>query len=267
MVHYQALMSRAEAWRPAPGRGFAFLVTHGDHLLGLIYLASPVIRMAARDEHLGLADMTARERGFALRNYMDMSVCVGAQPIAWYWNVGKLCALIAPTLGDCIEQRFPDDEFKGIITTSLWGKGTKGTQYTRIYKDLGYTKGFGHEHVSEARYQEMMAEMRAEGVDIPSCSFGSGSNPRMRRIKAYATAFPEKWDAEFGGTPKASMNHGQKRGIYYHPAVDPATRQEVIEHWYERWGLPRYENKKDEESPYTSGTETSSEQLEVAPEN
>jgi hypothetical protein len=150
---------------------------------------------------------------------MDMSVCVGAQPIGWYWNIGKLCALIAPTLGDCIEQRYPDDEFKGVITTSLWGKSS---QYNRIYKYLGKTKGYGHEHISEERYQSMLQEMRQAGVDIPSSSFGAGSNPRMRRIRAYAKAFPKEWEAEFGSTPAARMNHGKRRGIYYHPAVDPA---------------------------------------------
>jgi hypothetical protein len=230
----------------------AFLVTHGEQLLGLIFLAGPVMNLKPRDEHLGLADMTLSERGFALRNYMDMSVCVGARPIGWYWNIGKLCALIAPTLGDCIEQRYPDDEFKGVITTSLWGKSS---QYNRIYKYLGKTKGYGHEHISEERYQSMLQEMRQAGVDIPSSSFGAGSNPRMRRIRAYAKAFPKEWEAEFGSTPAARMNHGKRRGIYYHPAVDPASRQQVIEHWYERWGRPRYERKKDETAPYQSGLE------------
>jgi hypothetical protein len=260
MVYYQALMSKA-VWRPAPGRKLSFLVTHDEHLLGLICLSGPVANIKPRDEYLGLADMTKSERGFALRNYMDMSVCVGAQPISWHWNIGKLLALMAPTFTDFVQERYPKDEFKGIITTSLWGKGTKGsTQYTRIYKYLGLTQGYGHEHISDERYHAMLDEMRRNGVEIPSCSFGAGSNARMRRIRAYKKAFPQKWDAEFGGTPQAQMKHGKQRGIYYHPAVPSSSRQQVIEHWYERWGLPRYESKKHETAPYQSGRETSAPQ-------
>jgi hypothetical protein len=246
MNRYQPLMSKAR-WRAAPGRKLSFLVTHGDQLLGLICLVSPMLNITCLNDYLGLADTTKAERGFAFREHMMMSVCVGAQPISWYWNVGKLCALIAPTLGDCIEQRYSDDEFKGVITTSLNGRGS---QYNRIYEWVGLTEGYGHEHIDDARYQAMLAEMQAEGVDIPSCKFGSGSNARMRRIQAYAKAFPER------AGDVARMKHGIRRGVYYHDAVDPATRQDVIQHWYDRWGRPRYERKKDETAPYQSGLQT-----------
>jgi len=101
MQYMQPKCSKA-VWRPAPGRKLAFLLRHENKVIGLIFLASPIINLSVRDEFLGLSKNPSI-RGKQLREYYDMSVCVGIQPLAWYWNIGKLCALIAPTLGDFIK--------------------------------------------------------------------------------------------------------------------------------------------------------------------
>jgi hypothetical protein len=265
--HYQARMSKA-VWRPAPGRKLGFLVTHDEALLGLIFLASPVIRLTVRDTHLLLTGGCDEEidravdedcnirYGIVTRHYMDMSVCVATQPIGWHWNIGKLLALIAPTLGDYVEKRhsrkgrvpFPQffiddpDEFRGITTTSVWGKSF---QYNRIYKFLGYTKGHGHEHISEEEYKRMVTYLREHSA-LPGTRFGQGANARMRRIAAYR---------KLTGDKTITLFHGKKRGVYYHSAVDPSQRPDVIMKWFNRWGLPRYERTKDETPPYASGLE------------
>ena len=236
--YLQPKMSKA-VWRPAPGRKLAFEIWHEQDLLGVAFLASPVINMGARDQALGLSKDPS-EKGRQLRNYADLSACVATQPFGWYWNGGKLIALIGATLGDYWQERY-GDELKGIVTTSLWGKGS---QYNRVYKFLGYTKGYGHLHVSDERYGEMLQWMRDNGVEIPSSRFGAGSNPRMRRIQAYLRA---------SGDKTITLKHGQQRGIYYHRAVDPATRIDVIRHWHTRWGQPRFERKQNETPPYTDG--------------
>jgi hypothetical protein len=241
MVRYQKKMSRA-VWRPAPGRKIGFTIVQGDALLGVIALTSPVIRMEARDKFLCPDASDAISRGIALRSYMDMSVCVAAQPIGWYWNIGKLLALVAPTLGDFVHARYPDDEFKGVITTSLWGKSV---QYNRVYRMLGFTKGFGHEHVSDEDYDYMCSVLRASGL-LSGCRFEDGSNTRLRRIAAYR---------KLTGDKSITLHHGQQRGIYYHAAVPPEQRTSVIQQWYERWGLPRYERQQKLDAPYQSGLE------------
>lgn len=234
----QPKMSKA-IWRPAPGRKLGFLIKHNDDLLGIAFLASPVIRMSVRDEYLNLPSDSS-ERGKELRHYADLSVCVSTQPFGWNWNGGKLVALVATTLGDYWADRY-DDELKGIITTSLWGKGS---QYNRIYKFLGYTKGFGHEHISDDRYKEMMQWLKDNDHEIPSSKFGAGSNARMRRISAYKKA---------SGDKTTTLKHGKQRGVYYHSAQDYKNRQAVIDFWYSRWGLPRWERTKNEIPPYTDG--------------
>lgn len=238
MVEYQKKMSKA-TWRPSPGRKLAFLVFHDYDLLGLIFLASPVINMGERDKALNLSK-DSKIKGKELRHIADISVCVASQPFGWRWNGGKLIAMLATTLGDFWKQRY-NDELKYLVTTSLWGKGT---QYNRIYKFIGYTKGYGHEHISDEEYQGMLKWMRDNDVEIPSCSWEDGSNPRMRRISAYRKA---------SGNKKVALKHDKIRGIYIHEAVPSEKRQEVINEWYKRWGYPRYERKRNETPPYTDG--------------
>ena len=241
LAFYQKQMSKA-VWRPAPGRKLGFLVKHDQTLIGLIFLASPVINLTERDKRLNLPS-DPKLKGKALRHVMDVSVCVSAQPIGWHYNLGKLCAMIAPTLGDFFKARYNED-LQHLVTTSLWGRGT---QYNRVYEFLGYTKGHGHEHISDQRYWQMMDWLKSNGHEVPSCKFGAGSNPRMRRISAYRKA---------SGDKSVNLVHGNKRGIYYHEAIDPAKRSEVIRHWFERWGRRRYENTKDKQPPYNSGLES-----------
>lgn len=147
----QRQMSHAP-WNQA-FRNLSFVVIHDDHLLGLICLAAPVPRLKVRDDFLfpGLSPPHTTR----LRSYMDMSVCVGAQPCAWHWNLGKLCAMLAPTLGDYVMDRY-GDELRGITTTS-WHGTSGGTQYTRVYKLLGKTKGYGQAHIPK----ETMVQLRA----------------------------------------------------------------------------------------------------------
>ncbi len=244
VVALQKGMSRA-VWRPY-GRRLAFKIKHEKSLLGIVLLTNPVITLGVRDRAMDFPT-DARQRGTVLRRYADMSICVAAQPIGWYWNLGKLAAVMATTLGDEWEQAY-GDPLLGIFTTSLWGAkwSGKGTQYSRIYKYLGLTKGFGHEHVPEDEYQHMLRWMRSHHVEIPGSSFADPSNPRMRRILAYRKA---------SGDETATVFHGHQRGVYSCSARPTSERPQVIKEWYGRWGLPRYLRLRDQAPPYQSGLE------------
>lgn len=227
--------------RPAPGRTFGFAVWHDTSLLGVMGFSSPVINLGVRDEYLEFSKNPS-QKGYTLKKYMDMSTCVGLQPISWHWNIGKLIAMLATSSQVSMYYKHQyGDELRGITTTSLNGRGS---QYNRVYKFLGYTKGYGHEHISEEKYQEMLQWMKDNDIEIPSCAFGAGSNPRMRRIAAYNKA----------KGIKASMKHGKKRGVYFSPCSNKSV-DELAENWYNRWGKPRYERTKDKTAPYSSGLE------------
>lgn len=241
LVDLQRAMSRVN-WRPSPGRNLAFTVTHGDHLLGIGFLSSPVFALSARDEYLDLP-RDPKQRGAALRHYADLSVCVGAQPFAWHWNAGKLIASLSTTLGDWWLAAY-GDELLGLTTTSVWGKGS---QYNRLWKFLGYTQGYGNCHIPDHVYRRMVDWMDSNGVERLS---RTQSSVRMRNAVRFRRAV--------NGQTSLADYHGQKRAIYYAPAVPSEQRLEVVEHWFKRWGHPRFLRTKDQQPPYRSGIEVHS---------
>lgn len=236
MVDMQRRASKA-VWRPAPGRKNSYAVFHDGRVIGLMFLASPVINLGVRDDFLNLP---SEGKGYALRRIVDMSVCVGLQPLAWHWNVGKLVALLAGSneIAEEHEKKY-GDPLEWVTTTSLYGKGS---QYNRVYKFLGYTKGFGHVHVTDEQYGQMLHEMKLARTPIPSSRFGDGSNPRMRRIAAYMRSKGERVD----------LKHGQIRGVYITAAAQGSVA-EIAHKWHARWGLSRYERTKDRTPPYQNG--------------
>jgi hypothetical protein len=238
MIRLQKQMHKA-VWRPAPGRKLAFIVTYEDKILGLIFFASPVINMLARDNVLNLSKDSS-EKGKQLRNIADMSICAASQPFGWKWNGGKLIAMIATTLGNFWEERYKE-ELKHIVTTSL---DRRGSQYNRVYKFIGYTKGYGHEHISNEEYKNMIKWMQENNVEVPSAKFGAGSNLRMRRIAAYKKA---------SGNKTIGLKHNKIRGIYIHEAINPLKREEIVQNWFNRWGEKRFSQKKNEVPPYYNG--------------
>uniref|UniRef100_A0A6H2A6H4 Uncharacterized protein n=1 Tax=viral metagenome TaxID=1070528 RepID=A0A6H2A6H4_9ZZZZ len=229
-------------WRPAPARKLGFLIRHGNDLLGIIALTSPVITLECRDRHLGLPSNPS-ERGHALINYADMSVCVGAQPISWHWNLGKMLAIVATSLGDFWGHQY-HEPLLGITTTSYHGRPS---QYDRVMRFLGYTKGHGHVQVDDERFEAMVRWCARRGLPSPNWHV---TNARMRFIAAYASASGESVGAV----------HGAKRGVYYAPVADPSTRPGLIAAWYRRWGLPRYERTRNTEAPYQTGVDYDSAQ-------
>lgn len=173
MQKLQPKMSKAP-WAPS-FRKLSFLVAQDEHLLGLIHLSSP---MAMKSIKIRLGGIDSKELA---DHYANASVLVGAQPVSWYWNLGKMLALIAPTLGDVFEGRYEND-LRGIITTSLWGKGS---QYNRIYEYLGVTAKGGHTHtgIDPDKIKRLKERALAEGfvkadvgIGHPYARYGSGEH-------------------------------------------------------------------------------------------
>lgn len=249
IVRYQAVMGKgAGVWRPSPGRQLPFLVQHDATTIGLLLLSSTVLNLGPRDAALALPK-DAKAKGKELRHYMDLAVAIGAQPLAWHWNVGKLIALLAPTLGDYFHAKY-GDVLKGITTTSLWGRSS---QYNRVYEFVGYTAGHGHMHISQEDYDRMRAWLEANAPDRLEKLRASGKKANKFGVTTlYGTV---------SGDKSITTYHGHRRGIYYHPAVDPVTRTSNIAYWFERWGWPRFVSTRDKTPPYDDGTTWAKEKL------
>jgi hypothetical protein len=233
---YQGRMGKGSGvWKPSPGRQLPMVVKIRGQMVGLLLLSSTVLNLKARDAYLDLPKDPS-EKGTALRSYMDLAVAIGAQPIAWHWNIGKLIALLAPTLTDEYFAKF-GDQLLGVTTTSLWGKSS---QYNRVYEHLGYTGGHGYMHIpvaERARMKQWLAD------NHPEVLITMKPGP-MYMVDMYCRK---------SGDLTWTTLHGRKRGIYYHEAVPTASRAAVIDAWWWRWGYPRYLRTKDQQPPYQDG--------------
>jgi hypothetical protein len=142
---------------------------------------------------------------------------------------------VSPKYGEIYKERYRGDELRGIFTFSLYGG--RGSQYNRVYKYLGNTKGFGANEIAEEDYQRALAWMKESGLPM--------RRGRLCIVSRYNNHNRDK---------AIPMKHGQQRGVYYCPC-DGKSVAEIVEQWYQRWGLPRYERKKNERPPYTTGLE------------
>lgn len=244
LAQYQRRMSSAD-WRPGPGRKISWAVYHDTTVVGILQLASGVFTLGARDTHLDLPkDTTAK--GHALRSYPDMSVCIGAQPLAWYWNLGKLIAMVAPTMGDHWEHEY-GDPLLGVVTTAVYGRSS---QYNRVMKHIGYTKGYGSAHISDDTYAKIREWVLANHKDSID---GNVLNSRMRLVQFYNRHADEK----------VQLHHGRARGVYYSTAIPPEKRRDQILAWYERWGHPRWCRTRNDAPPYDTAIQPTKEYREA----
>ena len=237
MRQMQRLCSRA-VWLPHAGRYYSCFATYNGEIIGLIYLATGVFSLKARDDLLKIPK-DPKEKGQALLSYPDLAICVGVQPLAWYWNLGKLCAMIATGLRE-EWQTAAEKELKGIVTTSYWGRSS---QYNRVYQHIGRTKGFGSLHVPDEEIYRMEAFLRNKGVVIKQ-----KTSYRMKVIQEY-------WKRQMAWRPglvSRKVRHGQIRDIYYH-AVDKRPMTEIIRAWFDRWGEPRWQRTRELTAPYQDG--------------
>jgi hypothetical protein len=212
----------------APGRDIKILVLYEGLIIGILGFSSPVMALGPRDTFLKLPTGKYHGRGLALREVIDMSTCVSIQPWGWQHNGGKLLALLATSneVAKYYQEKY-GDMLKWIASTSIYGESI---QYDRIYKFLGFSKGFGHIHIRQGTYEKMLEWMRLNNLKIPGNRFGQGANARMRRIAAFFKYVGKKPD----------LKHNQKRGVYIHAANEKPIK-EIFSWWYERWARRRLE--------------------------
>lgn len=208
-------------YRQPPGRNMKFFINQNDWLLGILELSSPVINLKARDKFLELG---GKNKGKRLRNIANMTTCMATQPFGYFFNGGKLIAL----LGSTVEKEYKEKYGDTLEWVTTMGRNKRPTQYERAMKFLGYTLGKTYSHISDVDYARMMNWMKNNGHQIPSSKFGAGANARMRRIQAYIKA---------SGDNTIKMEEMQ-RPVYI--LKTNGDRKEVIDCWYETFAFKRY---------------------------
>lgn len=247
------------------GRRVRFLVRDQQNgkLIGLMALADPVYNLKAREEWIG---WTPAQKAKNLRNVMDAYV-LGAVPPYGALLGGKLVASLVTSKEvvnafettyagrrTLIQNRNSNAKLALITTTSGLGRSSI---YDRIkldgkllYEPVGFTKGFGHFHVSQHTFAIMRKLLRVTHHPYAKGNrFGDGPSWRIRVMRAAL----EDADLE----SKVLLNHGVKREVFMVPLATNAreflrgetktlrrrlkTAREIGEACKARWIVPRAE--------------------------
>lgn len=244
------------------GRRLRFVIMDKSNwkVMGILGFCSPVFNLTARDDWIGWA---ATDREKRLTSVMDAFILGSLPP---YSNLlcGKLIASLVATKEinekykdkyknkvSVISKKVRDSDLVLITTASALGPSSV---YDRIkigrkvlYNKVGFTKGFGHFHISDSIFKEMvrLLEMINDSYAHGN-QFGNGPNWKMRVIRKCLNLL---------GMDESLLNHGIKREIYCVPLAENFreylkgeidkpeyelyTLDEITEFCRQRWIVPR----------------------------
>ena len=252
------LMWWSMPYQASYGRRMRFILwdKHHDMPFGMFLLQSPLLRMKARDEYLGIpnkgADIWANQSMSAQR--------IGAIPPYNELIGGKMAAL-AMTSNEVrkayskkyknkrtvMENRILESRLLFITTTGAFGKSS---MYDRLkyHREqaailIGQTTGIGTFHIPDHIVRDIYDMLQRNGMDTRT---GYGHGP-SRKIQLLKSAF-------FRLGLHGFYQHGIRREVYLFPlarnlhnVIQRGRRplwhdrpfDEIMRFWHERWCMPR----------------------------
>ena len=251
------------------GRRLRYVIwdAHNEKLLGLIAIGDPVFNLSVRDSLIG---WDADDRCERLVNVMDAYV-LGALPPYNMLLGGKMVACLVRSRQIYNEFRRTYGNTAGIIsgkakkprllavtTSSSMGRSSVYNRLklggVRYFQPIGYTRGWGHFHISDGLFLELRDYLRGIGHRYADQHrFGQGPNWRLRTTRAALKALGFREDL---------LRHGVQREVFFCSLASNATRilgtgkgrpdlssllsaQEVADLALERWILPRAHRRPD----------------------
>ena len=245
------------------GRRLRFVVwdDHNDKILGLVAIGDPVFNLSVRDTLIGWNADDRRER---LVNVMDAYV-LGALPPYNTLLAGKLIACLVRSREIYNEFTRTYGNTSGIIsgkskkarllaatTSSSMGRSSVYNRLkldgVRYFEPIGYTRGWGHFHISDDLFLELRDYLRSVGHRYADQHrFGQGPNWRLRTTRAALKAL---------GFRDELLRHGIQRQVFMCSVASNAaailrtgkgrpdlstllTVQQVADLALDRWVLPR----------------------------
>lgn len=233
------------------GRNIRILVKDkmSKKYLGILSLGSDIATYSARDQHIGWTSVNKFEDK-KLNYVMNINCCVGLQPIAFNYNIGKLLVAI------CYSKEVHDYFFNKyghymacITTFSINGKSIQYDRMKPYLQLVGYTKGWGSVGIPENVYNKC--------IDILKKSCDIKALTRQSRFYKLRKVF------DILGLDHNLLNHGQQRGVYI-GFVGKDTKdflcgvktlfdqthikplEEIVEWWKTRWAIPRFQHLEKE---------------------
>ena len=251
------------------GRRLRYVVwdAHNYKLLGLIAIGDPVFNLSARDTLIG---WDADDRRARLVNVMDAYV-LGALPPYNTLLGGKMVACLircrevynefSRTYGNTpgiISGKAKKARLLAVTTSSSMGRSSVYNRLklggVRYLEPIGYTRGWGHFHISDDLFLELRDYLRSIGHEYADQHrFGQGPNWRLRSTRAALTAL---------GFRDELLRHGVQRQVFISNLASNAARilrtgkgrpdvsslltvQQVGDLALERWILPRAKRRLD----------------------
>ena len=219
--------------------------------IGLLQLTYDVYSMSDRDQYIGWTDenkkATVNDQTM-IKYLVNISTCIGLQPMAYNMNIGKL--LVAIVFSNEVLEYFKKKRgyyYICVVTTSLFGKSI---QYDRLpfIKLVGYTKGYGVKQFPVSIDEKILSFYK---------NFLKKPDHKYSKLHKYQCVFNA---LKF---PRDILNHGQQRGIYIGyispKSVDFLTEKcsefglenirplsERVSWWKDRWARNRYERLHSE---------------------
>ena len=251
------------------GRRLRYVIwdAHNEKLLGLIAIGDPVFNLSVRDSLIGWDAQDRRER---LVNVMDAYV-LGALPPYNTLLGGKMVACLVRSRQIYNDFRRTYGNTEGIIsgkakkprllavtTSSSMGRSSVYNRLklggVRYFQPIGYTRGWGHFHISDDLFVELRDYLRSIGHRYADQHrFGQGPNWRLRTTRAALKALGFRDDL---------LRHGVRREVFFCRMASNATRilhtgkgtpdlssllsvPRVADLALERWILPRARRRPD----------------------
>lgn len=248
------------------GRRTKFIVRdrQNEKLIAIFALGDPVIGLNARDKEIG---WTTEQRHARLYNVYDAFVLGAIEPYRQLL-AGKLVALLAISNES---RRFLTEKYSGtstvirgesknpapalITTSSALGRSSVYNRLTfegrRAFYSVGFTSGFGHFHIPEDMFQQMVLLTQATGKGQDG-AFGKGANFRFRVIRHALTQL---------GLPSDGLRHGVRREVFLAPLAENWTEylcgasdeltsfnmpsDDIADYYRWRWAIPRSERRQE----------------------
>ena len=251
------------------GRRLRYVIwdAHNEKLLGLIAIGDPVFNLSVRDSLIGWDAEDRRER---LVNVMDAYV-LGALPPYNTLLGGKMvaCLVRSRQIYDDFSRTYGNTEgiisgkakkprLLAVTTSSSMGRSSVYNRLklggVRYFQPIGFTRGWGHFHISDDLFLELREYLRSIGHRYADQHrFGQGPNWRLRTTRAAVKALGFRDDL---------LRHGIQREVFFCSMASNAARilqtgkgrpnikslrpaQEVADLALERWILPRARRRSD----------------------
>jgi len=181
------------------GRRLRFLVVDASNgcLIGLFALGDPVFNLTARDNWVG---WTAADRSARLANVLDCFVLgavppyrqlLGGKVIASMIRSSDVAEAFSAKYGNkpgLISNKNKQASLSLVTVTSALGRSSLYNrlilQGAKYFDEVGYTKGWGHFHISDDFFCELREYLRRRKHAYASANrFGDGPNWRLRVVR------------------------------------------------------------------------------------